>query len=58
MCSSNRGTMTSFPPCETPKFMATVPNEWKNGRMHITPSWPRVKSVMHGATCRMFETKL
>jgi hypothetical protein len=50
--------MTSFPACEIPKFIATRPNEWKKGRMHITPSLPRSKVVMHGATCRTFDAML
>ena len=58
MCTSNRGSRTSLPACAIPKFIATNPNEWKNGRMHITPSLPRSKNVMHGATCRTFEERL
>ena len=58
MWTSNRGSRTSLPACEIPKFIATSPNEWKNGRMHITPSLPRSKNVMHGATCRMFDEML
>ena len=38
--------------------MATVPNEWKNGRMHMTPSLPARRSVMHGTTCIAFDTRL
>ena len=37
--TSNRGRRTSLPACAIPKFIATRPNEWKNGRMHITPSF-------------------
>jgi len=56
--SSNRGIITSFPAWLIPKFIATIPNEWKNGRMHITPSFPRSKPVMHGATCSTLDTML
>ena len=38
--------------------MATVPNEWKNGRMHMMESSPGRMSEMHATACIAFDTRL
>ena len=49
MCRSNRGRHRdrACRPASIAKFIATIPNEWKNGSTHSTPSLPRVEVRDH-----------
>ena len=55
---SNRGSIASFAARRMPTFIATVPNEWKNGRTHMMQSSPGRMSEMHPTACIAFDTRL
>ncbi len=55
---SKRGTRTSFAPFDTPKFMASVPNEWKNGRQTRQPPSPGRTTESQALACIALATRL
>ena len=44
MPRSNRGSIATLSPPRIARFIATTPNEWKNGRTHRIASWPSTTS--------------